>query len=865
MGVNRIPMLPYLAAFLAGRLGAEFCPPAAWPMIGLMALFGIGAVSLGMRFYSAARATLVALFAVLGYVAAPSVPVPDDVRFVLLDQETPGVFEGKVIRSQARPGGRAKVSMAVQAACFPQGCQSVGGQVAMTFEGEPPPQGAVLRFRTRFARLEPSGNPGQPDRVHTLLRQGFVRKGFVAAGDWVVIHRVAPHGAREPPEGLVAWLRQLRARTRHRIEVAFASRFPDRVLGLALGLALGDRSRIDEVVRTWFANAGLAHLLAISGTHMALVALGLEMVVRHLLLLFPVTRRRGRILGVSPLVASLGIVVYASLVGLTPAMGRALLMGVCALLLRATSRRVETMAVLVLAALVVVVVEPNAMWDVGCQLSFVSVVFLVRLVPVASRKVRSMTIRVRAGRTRRLVTGLIEVLAVSAVATVGTAPLCAYYFQAIPWVGVVANAVAVPLVAGLGLPLVILSALSSLVGLPGTDVLFLVTTAVLRGGIAVAGFFGGAPALAPFAIALSTTQALLFALLTGLLLLEVRGRRWVVLGAGLAMGLLLWWTSRPAGRPGEFRVTQLNVGQGDCFVLEFSDGRVAVLDGGGSANPQVYLRARGGTDGGGASRKGADPGRRVILPYLRSRGYHRIDILMLSHPHPDHVGGLFSLVAAMPVGEAWIAEPPDREGLMSRYVDELLSRGVPVFIVDADTPPRRVAGVRFRILHPFRGWRARMPTKRGRSTNNGSMVLVASYGRMDMLFTGDMEKEVETMLAAAGKLPRVEWVKVPHHGSDTSSTSVLVDSTRPEVAAISVGRDNRYGFPRRSVVRRWNRAGATVFRTDRHGAVVYTTDGDHLHVRPVLEERAGDHAFDAFEDTRVPAGEAASWALLPYP
>ncbi len=847
--MRRIPLLPFVIAFLAGRIASEFCPPTAWPGVGLGLLFATLAVSLAGRLGFAAFGALLALFGTLGYAASPPPGPADDVRFRPLDRERPCVFEGRVLETQPRAGGMTRAVTDILASCTAKGCEPANGRVALTFEAAPPGAGSRIRFRSCLSRFEPGGNPGVTDNGRRWLREGYVRKGFVTEGAWSAVRHITDPGHEQRTgEGAFSRIRRWRQGLRKRLEAGYAGNMSKRTVGLALGLALGDRSRIDETTRGHFANAGLAHLLAISGTHMALIALGMEIVVRNALLLLPVVRRKGMVPVVAPLMAAGAVAVYAAVVGLTPAMGRALLMAVAMLSLRAASRRVDTEALLVLAALVVGIVEPSAVWDIGCQLSFVSVLFLVRLMPRATAAIEKWTSPLPDGRCKRATGRLAQLIAVSGVATVGTAPLCAYYFQAIPWIGVVANVLAVPLVAAIGLPLVIMAGVSSLAGIPGSSVLFGLADTVLGAGIRVADFFGGNPHLSPLRIGLTASAAAAFAGMIAALLLDVRGRRWVAAGATVGIAALLWTHGHVPASSTRFRVTQLNVGQGDCFILHFPDGKVAVLDGGGDSNPATYLDSAEGAADMKRRSRGFDPGRRIIEPYLRSHGYDGIDLLILSHPHPDHIGGLLSLVQSMPVREAWIPEVPGHNGLLSRYVDLLLSSGVPVVVRDAETRETVVGGVHFRFLHPKRGWRDLMATKRGRSTNNSSMVMIARYGRMDMLFTGDMEKEVETLLVESGRLRRVEVVKVPHHGSDTSSTRTLVDALRPEVVTISVGRGNRYGFPRRSVVRRWALGGATVFRTDLQGAVDFATDGDVLEVTPALGAGKRHYQFQAFDD-----------------
>ncbi len=854
---TRIPLLPFACAFLVGRWLADGCPPQVWPGVSLLLLGAVVGIALWMNMPTVSRVGLISLFGVLGYVAAPPTPRTDDARYCWLDGEGRGVFEGLVEETRARADGRARVVVQVDRVCGAEGDEEVLARVLLTWNGTPPTEGRLVRFRTRFRRFRDSGNPGARNAAHANIRQGLVRRGSVQEGDWVYVvrNRGMERLSRQP-----TWVQRLfrwRAQIRTRLRTAYLAMTPRRTLGLTLGLALGDRSEIDEETRDAFARAGLAHILAISGTHMALVALGLEALARQAVLWSPF-RHRLPAPALAPLAAAAGVALFAFLVGLTPAIGRAVLMALVVLTYRSASWRVEGLAVLVLAALVIPVVDPLALWDVGFQLSFVSVLFLIRLVPAMNQEVSRWQDRIPypGGRTgkvlRTAVERTLQLLLVSAIATVGTAPLCVYYFETIPWSGVLANLLGVPLVAGLGLPLVLTAGCLALAGLPGVHQLLTVSDAVLTAGTQVAVFFGTHPLFAPYDVCLPPLELAAFSALAGLCLLLAPRYWWSGPAAVAGMASILWFHHLPPAPAGTFRVTQLDVGQGDCSILRFPDGTIAVLDGGGSpvfgSNPALPRQDHPSQ----TTRKAFDPGKRIIAPYLRRNGYRAVDLMILSHPHPDHIGGLLGLAETLPIHEAWIPEVPARPGPLAHLVNILLAKHVPVLVRNADTPVEERAGVRFRFLHPHHGWRTRMQTRRGRSVNNGSMVMVATYGQVDFLFTGDIEAEVESLLDQSGALSRVEVVKVPHHGSDTSSTAALVEATRPRVAVIGVGYDNRFGFPRRATLQRWRRADTAIYRTDLDGAIDITTDGKELLVR---SHRGGHgvHGFQAFEATGAPA------------
>jgi len=275
-------------------------------------------------------------------------------------------------------------------------------------------------------------------------------------------------------------------------------------------------------------------------------------------------------------------------------------------------------------------------------------------------------------------------------------------------------------------------------------------------------------------------------------------RRALVLG-WLAL-CATWAVARATPPAAALRVTFLDVGQGDAAIVELPDGAVWLVDAGGIASAR---------DLAGASAPGI-----AITRALEIYGHHRIDLAMISHPHPDHYLGLAAL--GVPVGELWAADQPpgDGRGRLPGFAE---------LAPHVTHPPlglaRAEAGVELRVWAPaYDGREAADPV---RTVNDNSLVVELRFAGRSLLFAGDVEAEGEDALIAAG-LGAVDVVKVPHHGSPTSSTPAFVATTHPALAVISCGVANAFGFPAPDVVARWRAAGAEVARTDRDGAVTVT-------------------------------------------
>jgi competence protein ComEC len=291
-----------------------------------------------------------------------------------------------------------------------------------------------------------------------------------------------------------------------------------------------------------------------------------------------------------------------------------------------------------------------------------------------------------------------------------------------------------------------------------------------------------------------------------------------LVGACLALALLLGPILALAGRhrPAScLRVTFLDVGQGDSAVIETPGGRVVVIDGGGHP----------GTD----ERWGGDPGARVVVPYLRSRGISAVDLIVPTHPDDDHVQGLNAVVARLTVRAALDGGFPGDSAPYQRLLDALRRRSIPIYIARRGQRIDLGDGASLEVLnppdHPIAGAHSQ--------TNNNSITLRLVYGRSRFLFTGDDEAEAESeMMTHCGDLS-ADVLKVGHHGSRWSSTDAFLDRVHPGAAIVSCGTGNVYNHPHQEVLDRLDARSIRIFRTDRQGAVIAETDGLTIRLRTV--------------------------------
>jgi competence protein ComEC len=491
-------------------------------------------------------------------------------------------------------------------------------------------------------------------------------------------------------------------------------------------------------------------------------------------------------------VAALGAIVtvlgFAAVVGPEPSVVRATIMAVLVLSALLLEREASVLNGLALAAIAILAVRPVDLHDPGFQLSFAATAGLV-LAGGAPGAASSRIARIRGW--------IVAALVASAAAQLAVLPITLTHFNQVGTIGVIANLAVVPL-AGLATVLGLVAVAAGAVSATLATWLYSGVWPVLlllRGVVALAAAVPGAvlhlPAPGPLAIA-GYVAALALGLAAWHLRATRRGlaRRLALVAAttGLASALLAMW---PALRPadGRLHVTVLDVGQGDAIVVEGPDGRVVLVDAGAGGPYRL------------------DTGERVVAPFLWNRGILRLAAAVITHADIDHAGGMAAVREVFTIDEAWDGAP----GL------------TPLALGGATVTPLAAAAT-------------------GR--NDAARVLRIDFGRASVLLASDIEAAGEQALVASGAPLGSPVLKVPHHGSRTSSGPELLAAVRPAVALVSVGARNTYGHPDASVLARLAAAGSDVYRTDRDGALVLETDGHALTVTTWVGGRTVRYCLD---------------------
>jgi len=600
-------------------------------------------------------------------------------------------------------------------------------------------------------------------------------------------------------------------------------------------MLFGDRGELTQTLRAGFERTGTFHLFVVSGMHIVLLAGAV----------FWLLRRMHAPEGVAVMSTIALATGYALLTGFGVPVQRALCMTVVYLLARWLARERNAMNALGTAALAVLVLDPHALFEASFQMTFMVIIAIAGIaLPIAERLLtscksalhelwivridaalppRTAQLRVRLrmfGAMLGLVFGKrirvlpawglrtfvwsVEVMLIGAATEACMVLPMAVYFHRATLLALPMNLVAVPMVAGLmcvAVPMFCLSLMSSwLAMVPGA-----IAAVLLHVVSALVGHLGHA-AIADLRVPAPSNVAILVA--CAALIFCCWGLRWRGgwgwgLVAVVVIPLAVLWPERPLVRPGVLEVTALDVGQGDSLLVVSPEGKTLLVDAGGPVGQMA------------ASTDRWDVGEEVVAPYLWSRRIRRLDAVLLTHAHSDHMGGMPAVLRDMRPRELWLSVQPGNAPGLRALLEEARELGVQVRWFRAGDG-FAWGGMQADVLAPEVGY-----ANAGAAVNDDSLVMRLRYGKASALLEGDAEAPSEAAMVADGHLGPVTLLKVGHHGSITSTTPAFLAAVAPRDAVISVGRRNTFGHPRFEVLQRLETEHVRTFRTDREGAETF--------------------------------------------
>ena len=583
-------------------------------------------------------------------------------------------------------------------------------------------------------------------------------------------------------------------------------------------LVLGEQGDIPEEISEQFTATGIAHLLAISGDHLGIVAF-----LSFSLLLWILKRSETLLLSVSvkKWAAALTIpclLLYTFIAGAGISVIRATIMVIIFFLSILFQRERNLLHTLVLAAFLILLFSPPSLFDVSFQLSFLAVLSILymvpRILPVFSRE--KILVPQEVSWRQRLWTYVKLSFLVTGVATLGTAPFVALHFNRISPVGLLTNLFIIPWVGFLIVPMALVASVSSFFIPVVATGLIQVSSGVTSVLLQVVSWVASLPFTSLFLSTPTPVEIILFYLLLFLAVHLRRGKAMRILFICVSLALVfdwVYWSVKDRFQK-DLVLTFIDVGHGDSILVEFPGGKRMLVDGGGQEDDPF------------------DIGQHVIAPFLWSKKIRGIDYLVLTHPDPDHLNGLNFVASHFRVGQFWDNGIKTESEPYGRLHETLAAKKVERISFNQTSPPREIEGVQVFFCNPGNEGKFSDGERKVSFHNNHSLVMRLQFHQVAILLAGDIEKEAEYKIIRSRQSLQADVLKVAHHGSSSSSTLSFLVRVNPTHAMISVGARAMGRLPHPEVLRRFQDLGCRVYRTDRHGAMTVVTDGENIKVIP---------------------------------
>lgn len=559
---------------------------------------------------------------------------------------------------------------------------------------------------------------------------------------------------------------------------------------LLIGMLLGEKSFIPPYLKEVFAEAGIMHILAVSGLHVGIIAMALLALLSMLKL--------PKKLKLFTLI--LILIMYASITGFRPSVLRATIMFILLIGGKLINRSRNLNISLFFAAFLILLLNPLILYDAGFLLSFIVTFFIINLSPILQ------------GLFSKIVVWIKNPLAVSTAAWLGIFPLSAYFFSKVSIISIVSNIFIIPL-TGIA---VILGFVTFFIGLMSISLAGIVANTnylVLNLISLIAKSFSSLP-FAFIYVAQPSIIVIILYYLTVFFIIEIFCKKTlspkikkkaILIVLSVTLLIIIVQVFYPADN---LKVNFINVGEGDCILIE-APNKINIL-----------------IDGGGTPQSDFDVGSKIVIPYLRRKGINEIDLLILTHPHLDHLEGLLPVIKEFKVDMVLDSGLICDLSVYKEFISIILKKEIPYYKAKAGDNFIFSNNLEIFLLNPLYD----SDFYNESDFNNASIVVKLFYKNADFLFTGDIEEAAEKKLLVWQNILKSDILKVGHHGSATSTNLEFLDKVNPSIAVITVGK-NLFGHPSQKIIERLEDKNIQIYRTDEDGTIIIRTNGQEYWIR----------------------------------
>lgn len=569
---------------------------------------------------------------------------------------------------------------------------------------------------------------------------------------------------------------------------------PKEQAGLLNGMLIGVREGLNDDVKKAFSDSGLTHIMAVSGMNVAFIVFPLAFIFKKL----HIKKIKTNIL------IMLFLIIFVFITGFSPSVLRAVIMAITILIGQIIMRDSDAISCVALSALILLLVNPYYLFDIGFQLSYLATISIILFYKSIKEFIKNW----------RIPGAISDVLSVTIAAQIGVIMIIAFYFNKVSLVSILSNLFVVPVVEVvtiLGFAMAILGQVSVILSQIIGCINYLLLSFIL--------FVTKFSASLPFATIKVVTPSIFLLLVYYSFMLLLYFRKYLskykfklrncFLIMLLTTVLIIGTNLIPKG----LEVIFIDVGEGDSTLIRTASGKIVLIDGGGSFS---------------SSNKEVNAGNLIIIPLLFDCNITKIDLLFATHAHNDHISGLMPILKEFKVGG--IIEPySNQEKEFFELNTVALKRNIPLVYCKKGDEIRIDSETLIKVLYPDIKYKPK-----NSPLNNGSLVLKLLYKKISLLLVGDIEKEVEELIVNEKSELKSDILKIAHHGSKNSSNTDFLTQVNPIFAIISVGKNN-FGHPTSEVLDRLKKKKINVLRTDINGAIIINSDGNTINIRKFIE------------------------------